>query len=133
MSTVLERTRSEALISMLREGYRRTPRASPSVLSDASSSNRGAHRFVLGRRAPHLSSDVPKVGHDAQFRYEIHFPAPDGASRTEILRHHITTRNFFALLLIKPLVGLTYYQALIDLHERLLMLMPKESNCGCDD
>ena len=114
---------------MLQEGYKRTPRTSPSVLSDASSSNRGAHRFALGRRAPHLSSDVPRVGYDAQFRYEIHFPAPDGASRTEILRHHITTRNFFALLLIKPLVGLTYYQALIDLHERLLMLMPKESNC----
>ena len=113
---------------MLQEGCKRTPRSSPSLVSAASSSQRGVQRFGLGRRFPPASSEISKPGNEAQIRHEIHFPAPDGASRTEILRHHITTRNFFAFLLNKPLVGLTLYQALIDLHERLLMLMPRDTN-----
>ena len=113
---------------MLQESYKRTPKPAPSVIS-ASSSERGVKRFGLGGRAPSSASVISNPGNEAQIRHEIHFPAPDGASRTEILRHHITTRNFFALLLNKPLVGLTFYQALIDLHERLLVFMPRESNC----
>ena len=128
-SSVLEGTRSETLISMLQEGYKRTPRSSPSVLSAAPSSERGVQKFGFGRQVPHPSPEISKTGHEGQIRHEIHFPAPDGASRTEILRHHITTRNFFAFLLNKPIVGLTFYQALIDLHERLLAFMPRESNC----
>ena len=127
-SSILEGTRSESLVSMLQEGYKRTPRSAPSVLS-ASSSERGVKRFGIGRRAPSSSSEISNAGNEAQIRHEIHFPAPDGASRIEILRHHITTRNFFALLLDKPLVGLTFYRALIDLHERLLVLMPRQSSC----
>lgn len=113
---------------MLQEGYKRTPKSGPSVVS-ASSPERGAKRFELGRRAPSSSLEINNPGNEAQIRHEIHFPAPDGASGIEILRHHITTRNFFALLLNKPLVGLTFYQALIDMHERLLVLMPRESDC----
>lgn len=127
-SSTLEGTRSETLVSMLQEGYKRNPRSAPSVLS-ASSSERGVKRFGLGRRAPSSSSEISNSGNEAQIQHEIHFPAPDGASRIEILRHHITTRNFFALLLNKPLVGLTFYQALIDLHERLLAVMPREFSC----
>ena len=126
-SSVLERTRSESLVSMLQEGYRRTLKSAPSVLS-ASSSEHGVKKFSLGRRAPSSSSDIGNPGNEAQIRHEIHFPAPDGASRIEILRYHITTRNFFAFLLNKPLVGLTFYQALIDLYERLLVFMPRECN-----
>ena len=40
-------------------------------------------------------------------------------SKLDVLRHHITTRNFLAFLLRKPLVGFTFYQALVDLHDRL--------------
>lgn len=127
-SSTLEETRSETLASMLQESYKRTPKSAPSVIS-ASSPERGVKRLGLGRRAPSSASVISNPGNEAQIRHEIHFPAPDGASRTEILRHHITTRNFFALLLNKPLVGLTFYQALIDLHERLLVFMPRESNC----
>ena len=67
---------------------------------------------------------------ESPIRHEIHFPAPENASRTELLRHHITTRNLFAFLLSKPLVGLTYYQALTDLHERLMLYMPKVVDCA---
>lgn len=129
-SSVLEGTKSEALISMLREGFKRTPRSSPSVVSTAASSGRDVRRFGLGRRVPPSSLEISKPRHEAYIRHEIHFPAPDDASRMEILRYHITTRNLFAFLLDKPLVGLTFYQALIDLHERLLMLMPREANCA---
>ena len=48
----------------------------------------------------------------------------------EVLRHHITTRNLFAFLLNKPLVGLTFYQALIDLHERIKSYMPAGVPCA---
>lgn len=128
-SSILEAARSEILVSMLQEGYKRTPKSPPSVVS-ASSSERGVKKFGFGHRAPSLSSEISKPGDEAQIRYEIHFPAPNGTSRIEILRHHITTRNFFALLLNKPLVGLTFYQALVDLHERLTVFMPRNSDCN---
>ena len=122
----MEGTRSEILISMLQEGYKRNPKPESSVMS-ACSPERGPRRLGLGSPAPSSFSD--NRGSETQIRCKIHFPAPDGASRIEILRHHITTRNFFALLLNKPLVGLTFYQALIDLHERLLVLLPREASC----
>ena len=50
--------------------------------------------------------------------------AQPGGSRTDVLRYHVTTRNFFAFLLRKPLVGLTFYQALVDLHQRLDGYLP---------
>ena len=113
---------------MLQEGHRRTPKSSPSVTS-ASSSQQGIKRFGFGHRGPSSSSEISDPGNEAHIRHEICFPAPDGASTIGTLRHYITTRNFFALWLNKPLVGLTFYQALIDLHERLLVFMPRESNC----
>ena len=124
----MEETRSEILIGMLQEGYKRNPKPAPSVMS-ACSPERGPRRLGLGSPAPPSFSDISNPGSEAQIRCEIHFPAPDGASRIEILRHHITTRNFLALLLNKPLVGLTFCQALIDLHERLLVLLPRETSC----
>ena len=60
--------------------------------------------------------------------YELYFPAPLEASRVENLRHHLTTRNVFALLFNKLPVGLNLYQALLDLHERLQMYMPSDSD-----
>lgn len=50
--------------------------------------------------------------------------AHSDGSRTDVLRYHVTTRNFFAVLLRKPLVGFTFYQALVDLHERLHKYLP---------
>lgn len=46
-------------------------------------------------------------------------PAPSDASRQDAFKWHITTRNFFAFLLGKPLVGHQMGQAFVDLHERL--------------
>lgn len=91
---------------------------------------KGLNLTAKGRRGlPTLSENSTTVS-EVPIHHEIHFPAPDNASRPEILRHHITTRNIFALLVGKPLVGLTYYQALTDLHERLRLYMPQDVDCA---
>lgn len=82
-----------------------------------------------GRRQMPTLAEHDMLVNENSIRHEIHFPAPDNASRLDILRHHITTRNFFAFLLSKPLVGLTLYQALTDLHERLYFYMTPDVDC----
>ena len=49
----------------------------------------------------------------------LYIPAPDSLSRQEVLKWHVTTRNFFAFLLGKPLVGYSMGQTFIDLQERI--------------
>lgn len=51
--------------------------------------------------------------------YKLYMDPPLSVSKLDVLRHHITTRNLLAFLVRKPLVGFTFYQALVDLHERL--------------
>ena len=63
-------------------------------------------------------SQTPGVQH------ELYMDARSGGSKVDVLRHHVTTRNFFAFMLRKPLVGFTFYQALVDLHERLEEYLP---------
>lgn len=46
----------------------------------------------------------------------------------DLLRYYTTTRNFFALLRSKPLVGMIYFQALMDLFERAKLYMPRDCN-----
>jgi len=65
---------------------------------------------------------------DYPILYEIYFPAPSQLSKFERLRHYLTTRNVLALLSDKTLVGLTYYQALADLLERMDFYMPPNSD-----
>ena len=60
-----------------------------------------------------LKNQVPGV------RYKLYIDAHSGGSKVDVLRYHVTTRNFFAFLTRKPLVGFTFYQAIVDLHERL--------------
>jgi hypothetical protein len=49
----------------------------------------------------------------------LYIPAPDDVSRQDILKWHVTTRNFFAFLLGKPLVGYHMGQTFVDLQERI--------------
>ena len=65
--------------------------------------------------------------------YKIYMGPPATASgKIDILRHHITTRNFFAFLLGKSLVGFTFYQALVDLHERLEEYLAPLMDCEAE-
>ena len=59
-------------------------------------------------------------------QHELYIDARSGGTKVDVLRHHVTTRNFFAFMLRKPLVGFTFYQALVDLHARLEEYLPPE-------
>ncbi|KAH9868584.1 hypothetical protein J1614_007656 [Plenodomus biglobosus] len=59
---------------------------------------------------------------------QLFIPAPNEASREDSFRWHITTRNFFAFLLGKPLVGEHMGQTFVDLQERLFLFRPDQTN-----
>ena len=86
------------------------------------------HYMQKGQPTPPSSSEPRNVKGAAPVLHEIYFPAPLNQSKTDTVRHHLTTRNVFALLMDKSLVGLNLFQALADLHERLEMYMPPESD-----
>ena len=54
----------------------------------------------------------------------MHIPAPDNLSREEAFRYHLTTRNFFAWMFEKPLVGGRLGDALIALLDRMNEFRP---------
>ncbi|KAI9766639.1 MAG: hypothetical protein M1840_006450 [Geoglossum simile] len=101
-------------------GFRRHVRA-------PSTSERSYSRMKSKHPTPPLS-EATSNDREYPILHEIYFPAPLNQSRTDTLRHHLTTRNFFALLLGKSLVGLSFCQALLDLYERLEMYMPPDSD-----
>ncbi|KAJ4358500.1 uncharacterized protein N0V89_003084 [Didymosphaeria variabile] len=55
---------------------------------------------------------------------ELYIPAPEDTTREASFRWHIATRNFFAFVLGKPLVGDHLGQAMIDLQERMRLFRP---------
>jgi hypothetical protein len=57
-------------------------------------------------------------------KYELHIPAPPHLNREEALQFHLTTRNFFAWMFEKPLVGHKLGDALILLLERMNQYRP---------
>lgn len=59
---------------------------------------------------------------------QLFFPAPEALSREESFRWHISTRNFFAFLLGKPLVGEHMGQTYVELQERLRLFRPEANN-----
>lgn len=123
---MLEDVGSEILTLKLQEGQRRPGKRSSFTNSSSSSARKSFQNLSLKTEGKPRNPDAV----DPNIRYEMHFPAPHDASRVDVLRSHITTRNFFALLLTKPLVGLTFYQALMDLHQRLQLYMPGDPNCA---
>lgn len=125
---MLEDTHSDMLIGMLHDGMKRTS-AVPSVQTP-SATLPNIQNLELGYRMRQGASPYSEKNPAPQIRYEIHFPPPDKYLKVDILRHHITTRNFFALLLRKPLVGLTLFQALVDLHSRLQLYWSKDVDCA---
>ncbi|KAG6116553.1 hypothetical protein E4U13_001796 [Claviceps humidiphila] len=69
------------------------------------------------RRSPR---DVPKLYHsDPKQRVELFMPTPRGATERQRQRHQLSTRNFFAWVLGKSLVGETLGEALVGLLESM--------------
>jgi hypothetical protein len=129
-SHAIEATGSRFLLTLLHEGALDEQYGFDMPPSPISSPGGRASR--LGGRAGHPTppvSDGGRSGFDAfdgQISYEVYFPVPLGQSKSDILRHQVTTRNVFALLFNASLVGHNMHQALTDLHERLEVYMPPE-------
>jgi hypothetical protein len=129
-SHVLEATDSRYLITLLREGFtdeESTFSMPPSPVN--SPPIRNTHPMQRYNPTPPLSENSLGT-YDGQISYEIYFPPPNNQSKTDILRHQVTTRNVFALLYQASLVGLNLFQALNDLHERLEVYMPPDSDAA---
>ncbi|KJR82404.1 uncharacterized protein SPSK_02973 [Sporothrix schenckii 1099-18] len=147
-SHIIEATESRFLITLLREGSTEediqlppSPIGAPPMLQRhmASGGGSGGHLgphshgrghghggYGMGQPTPPISEDASLVDVDGQISYEMYFPTPPNMNKVDQLRHHITTRNIFALLYHASLVGLSLYQALADLHARLEAYMPPE-------
>ncbi|OCK82152.1 hypothetical protein K432DRAFT_349573 [Lepidopterella palustris CBS 459.81] len=59
---------------------------------------------------------------------ELYIPAPDESSREASFQWHLTTRNFFAFVFRKPLVGSCLGKSLIDLQERMHLFRSGQIN-----
>ncbi|KAF2399350.1 hypothetical protein EJ06DRAFT_464854, partial [Trichodelitschia bisporula] len=55
---------------------------------------------------------------------ELFIPPPDNLTKDAAFAWHLTTRNFFAFLFGKPLVGSLLGRAMVDLQDRLQLLRP---------
>ncbi|KAL9123241.1 MAG: hypothetical protein Q9187_000222, partial [Circinaria calcarea] len=80
---------------------------SPSSTASSSSSDSGYGRSPLGAR-----------------KHKLYIPAPAHLSREEAFQYHLTTRNFFAWMFEKPLVGPRLGEALVSLQERMDAFRP---------
>ncbi|KAG9202084.1 hypothetical protein G6514_004752 [Epicoccum nigrum] len=65
-----------------------------------------------------LSSPLTLPSHEYGI-VNLYIPAPEHTSRHDSFRWHVTTRNFFAFLLSKPLVGYNMGEAFVDVQERI--------------
>jgi hypothetical protein len=63
---------------------------------------------------------------------EIYIPPPEYTSKDDSFSWHITTRNFFAFLFGKPIVGSCLSKSLIDLQERLHLFRAHDANNQSD-
>ncbi|KAL7268276.1 hypothetical protein RUND412_009109 [Rhizina undulata] len=139
-SSVLRATESPFLIATLEESSRDQPPSSQAFHADPISPT--SMDFEYLQRSRTRDHPVSPTSMDSEYlqrprtrdhqpphtlstgdgeegiQYRLYFPAPMGAHKTATLRHHLTTRNFFAILFDRCLVGITLGQALLDLVER---------------
>ncbi len=77
-----------------------------------------------------VPAEGSKKNQDRGVQYKLYIDSRSGGSKFDVLRYHVTTRNFFAFLLRRPLVGFTFYQALVDLHKRLEEYLSPNLDCA---
>lgn len=69
-------------------------------------------------------SESSKSFDASQISYRFILPAAGNISKQELLRYKLSWRNLFAVFSTKGIVGYTLHNALIDLQERVLAIMP---------
>ncbi|CAK7262711.1 hypothetical protein SEPCBS57363_000182 [Sporothrix epigloea] len=130
-SHIIEATESQYLIKLLHEGSTEGDVDLPPFPVDATLGPHGHSRehykhggYGTGQLTPPVSEDTSSVDADGQISYEMYFPPPANINKVDRLRYHIAVRNVFALLYRTSLVGLSLYQALVDMHAQLETIMP---------
>lgn len=115
-SSILRETESSFIIAALEESFREQPTVCPgSSGSDVGSMDL---EYQLSHPNPRRRENNKPANDDDGIQYRLYFPAPMGSDKFGTLRHHLTTRNFFAILYNKSLVGMTLGQTLLDLVDR---------------
>lgn len=71
------------------------------------------------RRSSNLSDSGYPSASSADVGFELYVPAPEHVDREDTFLWHVATRNFFAWVSNKPLVGATLGQALIGLLQNM--------------
>ncbi|KAH6667059.1 hypothetical protein F5X68DRAFT_216984, partial [Plectosphaerella plurivora] len=134
-SHIIEATESRYLITMLREGLIEddlslppSPQGAPPMMRHDPRASRAPGHHHPGHPTPPVSEDTSLADSDGQISYEMYFPTPVAMSKVDQLRHHITTRNIFALLYHASIVGISLHQALADLLGRLDAYLPSDSD-----
>ncbi|KAJ4292912.1 hypothetical protein N0V88_005574 [Collariella sp. IMI 366227] len=138
-SHIIEATESRYLLTLLRQGSTEedvhippSPAGAPLMLHRHGQQQLTPGGFGRGGQPTPPGSEVSSQWDmEGQISYEMYLPAPSNMAPLEQLRHHITTRNVFALLYHASLVGLSLYQALTELTFRLESYMtPGNDNVG---
>ncbi|KAI0810033.1 hypothetical protein GGR55DRAFT_647742 [Xylaria sp. FL0064] len=134
-SHIIESTESRLLVTLLREGsteddYTQLNNLPPSPIGAPPMLRHNSYAQA-GQATPPVSEENAHADVDGQISYEMYFPTPANLTKAEAHRHAITTRNVFAVLYHASLVGLSLFQALQDLLERLDGYMePDADNVG---
>ncbi|RGP71636.1 hypothetical protein FLONG3_7071 [Fusarium longipes] len=127
-SYIIEATKSRYLLSLLNEGaLEGQANPPPSPRGEYYEAKLG-QELREGLLTPPTSGRTSIGDMGGQVLYRMHFPPPQNVKSIDQLRHQITTRNFFALLLNASLVGLSLHEALSDLHVRLDSYMPPNND-----
>ncbi|KAI0390843.1 hypothetical protein F5Y17DRAFT_468646 [Xylariaceae sp. FL0594] len=136
-SHIIEATESRFLVTLLREGSTEDDFTnvnlppSPVGAPPMARHNSYAQLDRTGQATPPVSDENVAADIDGQISYEMYFATPSNLTKVEAHRHAITTRNVFALLYHASLVGLSLFQALADLLNRLDTYMePDSDNVG---
>lgn len=94
--------------------------------------NRFLHYSISGSPASDSSSNDDNNGyfdHSKTSRYELYIPAPPSVGRSQAMLYHIATRNLFAWVFGRSLVGAQLGSALVG----LLHSMNEFRSPGCDN
>ncbi|KAG5783353.1 hypothetical protein H9Q73_002970 [Fusarium xylarioides] len=127
-SHIIEAINSRYLISLLDEGLIDGYTHSPSSPNTESYGRKLGQEFRNSPLTPPASGRTSIGDMGGQVLYEMHFPPPQNMKSIDQLRHQLTTRNFFAMLLNASMVGLSLHEALSDLHVRLDSYMPPNND-----
>lgn len=80
---------------------------------------RSAAVYPVSKTPSPASAGSDDVVFGDRINHELYLPAPSHLSREDAFRYHLTTRNFFAWMFEKPLVGDRLADALVSLLERM--------------